>query len=410
MSIKFDSGGEAVIQQTVSRLYWRQGWALIRLDILVDLVRDCLPASEAALTETSISGLTWSLYAPILYDACLQNEDPSWRKEAHQELTGFLHGLLATDQYAAAPVAKIVQLGLSRTWRQVNTCERPVKFLLFARDQLGQAYLDAVGRQNGSTTSQLSQFEGDDGLGEYELFLKTMEQTLSGDDEATTRHLVRKLIPDYQWALISSEPLVDLALVSFSSGLKGQPARNAIQNTYIRLLYEACKQQLYRHRREQAFFELDHFLRAMAYKNRWYPVEEIVSRALISILEKIDDLQNPGAFLDFAGNYLRAAHTQLIREKKRQEKIRESMQKLLPNYDPPPEIDDLSRILMGALGRLSREGETGRKQAKVILLTYLFEYADREIAARLKIKEGYTPSLRRRGLERLRVILAGWVE
>ena len=221
-------------------------------------------------------------------------------------------------------------------------------------------------------------------------------------DSPALQVVIRGLVQRYDWALLSEEALVEAVLSSIPPGASESEIRRQARHCYITVLYKACHQTDDQARRERAFHELSHYLFRAAY-NRWPDMaEDVTQRALILVCEQIDRCEAPGTFLAFALWKLRHAFQQELKVRKNDDVpdddvSRGELQQRPSNPSDHVDQGECLRVLLEAIQLLPDI----RKQ-KAIVLKFIGDLSDDEIAERLEVSVSNVRVLRHRGLRRLR--------
>lgn len=232
-----------------------------------------------------------------------------------------------------------------------------------------------------------------------------MEDGLNSPDEELFRQscqcVVRRLIEQYDWALLSEEHLAMLVLSSARPEASSSELERLARHHYAATLHKACRRDAPPDRRERAYSELFRYLYRAAY-NHWPELaEDAAQQALVLVCEQMDRCREPGAFLGFAYDKLRHAF-----QKERRARGKEAyLEEIDPDdTDVNPESPDLNifqkerlRVVMEAIRRLPDE-----RQRQVILFKFLDALSDEEIGAQLGITANHVRVLRHRGMLKLR--------
>jgi len=215
------------------------------------------------------------------------------------------------------------------------------------------------------------------------------------------RRIVRALIEEYDWALLSEDELVELVLGSIEPGISRTEVKRQAKHHYTIATYKACRQDQDQDRREQGYCELSRYLFRAAY-NRWPELaEDATQRALILVYEQIDRCRNPGTFLAFALGKLRHAFKQEQRARGKEVPLKEtgwsSSGRDRAEARTPLDRQERCQVLLDAVKRLPNDLER-----KVILLKFIGGLSDAEIGERLGITANHARVLRHRGIRHLR--------
>ena len=217
------------------------------------------------------------------------------------------------------------------------------------------------------------------------------------DTVSLCRAAVRQLINDFNWRLLPEEEFVARGAKTMSEN----PAMTPIQaclNVYSWKSYDDCQDVC---RQEQAYRELDYYLRRIACRRRPDLADDATQEALRLVFEQIDTCRNPGAFLRFAQFKLLQAI-----------KIVDRYPPPLP--PPPPEPSTEDTVLSGektedlwrCIRRVWETRPRARDQLKVVLWKYIEEFSDEEIGAQMNKTSAQVQVLRSRGMKKLRRCMA----
>jgi DNA-directed RNA polymerase specialized sigma24 family protein len=204
---------------------------------------------------------------------------------------------------------------------------------------------------------------------------------------------VRQLINDFNWQLLPEEEFVARS----AKTLAENPAMTPIQaclNVYSRQSYDDCQDV---RRQEQAYRELDYYLRRIACRRRPNLAEDATQEALRLVFEQIDTCRNPGAFLRFA-----------------QFKLLQAIKIVDPSPHPPPPLppqlstedivlsSEKTEDLWRCIRHVWETRPRARDQLRVVLWKYIEELSDEEIATQLNKTSAQVHVLRSRGMKKLR--------
>ncbi|MEM7127374.1 MAG: RNA polymerase sigma factor [Chloroflexota bacterium] len=230
------------------------------------------------------------------------------------------------------------------------------------------------------------------------------------------------LIHRYQWHLLSVENLTaQLHARTLQAEENHDKAflTNQATNLYCVVLYDACGTE--GESRERAYLELSHYLYDIAIYKYGDPelAEEFVQEAIFRTFRLLDRCREPGAFLTFATFKLRQAATDYFRKRDREQKRTESLPEAfetdvvdnptdqLPDLGLPPleelviSVEWAERIL-NRIVELIQQQSRAKNQFLAVILKYLYDWSDQEIAQELDTSVSNVHLLRSRGLKRLR--------
>lgn len=226
-----------------------------------------------------------------------------------------------------------------------------------------------------------------------------------GDDGAwlqTCRQVIRKLITEFQWTLVTEDELLATVATRQPDPCPSTVLQQTVIHTYAAALYTSCRQTSDTPRRERAYTDLSHFLYRFAYKRMPDRAEDIVNQTLLTVYEQIDSCREPGAFLSFAWWKLRS----VMKKVQQQDRVtfflpEENEQSFVIDTDPGPEEQALHSEQLRIVATRMQQLLTLREQ-QVIILTFLKDYSDRDIAHSLNLPASHVRVIRHRALEKLR--------
>ena len=202
----------------------------------------------------------------------------------------------------------------------------------------------------------------------------------------------------YDWRFPPVEELLGPLLQQPQPALTDALLRQKIVARYSECLYHACVQRKDDERQSLAFTELHKYLLRTAY--RWLPerAEEAAQQALELVFVQLDRCRHPNRFLYFAKMKLLQARKQLLREDAVWVTVlRHITEEIASGKYEDERIDEEGRqVLLAAIRRLPN-----LNQQEVILLTYIEELPDAEIAERRQISMQNVRVLRHRALRQL---------
>ena len=232
--------------------------------------------------------------------------------------------------------------------------------------------------------------------------------------------IVRELMADNEWQLLSEDAFVDAVLnrMPLQHTVDREQFRKWGINTYCRhALYPACLGVHGRQKQARGYAELAIYLYRLAHRN-WSPVaEDAAQEALVMLYDKVEDCRNPGAFLAFAIQKLRDAAWKCMRRDSREE----SLDALLEQdfYDhikagedaettgakEPEEAAlyaDLKHQVADQIKQVRQQNPRAHRQIDAVWLRYFRELSNEEIAEVMETTPANVSVLIHRGLEKLR--------
>jgi RNA polymerase sigma factor (sigma-70 family) len=240
------------------------------------------------------------------------------------------------------------------------------------------------------------------------------------DPKGLCSAVVRKLMEDNDWRLLSEGVFVEAVLERITPGHTVEPEqlRKWCINTYCRdALYPACLGEQGLQRQERAFTELAMYLHRLAYW-RWPQVaEDAVQEALLIIYKKVDRCRNPGAFLAFAIQQLRDAARKSMRVETRTLSLDDLLERdLYGNISADEGVGsmeeegvekavlyaDLRRQFVTLIEDMRLENPRAHRQLDAVWLRYFRELSNEEIATVLETTPEEVSVLISRGLKKLR--------
>jgi RNA polymerase sigma factor (sigma-70 family) len=227
------------------------------------------------------------------------------------------------------------------------------------------------------------------------------------DPDGITRNacqrIVRELIKQYEWQIISEDALVEWVLGSIKATITRAEVERLAKTCYAIALYEACKQSDDPVKRDRGYRELHRFLFRSAYK-RWPGLErgvleDGVQRALLLVYQQIESCRSPASFLGFASAKLRQAMTEEFRRRQREMPVDPDDIIPEPTQSSSSQVqierEECRQALHVALGGLPE-----REQRAIV--QKLLGFSDQEIADELGITANNVRVLRNRTIKRLR--------
>lgn len=236
--------------------------------------------------------------------------------------------------------------------------------------------------------------------------------------QAVTTHLIQ----NRQWELL---PAAEFARRLHERAADGHSDHN--ESTLLRLatnlycleLYDACRSE--GQRQEKAYAELSRYLYDRAiYKYKDADLaQEFVQEALLRIFRLIDTCNHPGAFFEFAYLKLWQAATDAFRKRDRAnqhlmhlpdsdvDEHRDGQAALwidedLPRADDVVASQEQVEQVLGRFTQLIEQSPRAKNQYLAVMLKFLYEWGDDEIAQKLETSVSNVHVLRTRGLKRLR--------
>lgn len=224
-------------------------------------------------------------------------------------------------------------------------------------------------------------------------------------EQNNCQQTIEELVRRHSWRLVSVDTLLEcIECKKLKMPLQPVHCGQLGLACYSRYLYEACCSSN-DGQREQAYSELNNYVRGVSNRN-WCDLEDdVVSLATSIIIETLKKCRNPEAFLAFINFKIQDASGRIIRSIEREEKICEKLQARLAHYhraysgsiETQVEKSEGFQRLYDAVQRLSNE-----RQRIVILLRYIDGLSDSEIADLLQVTPGNIRVLRSRGMDSLR--------
>jgi len=230
----------------------------------------------------------------------------------------------------------------------------------------------------------------------------------------------RQLGGRFGWRLLADADWADQA-AGICTATTEKDAFQACLNVYSRALYDACCNAQDAAHQKQAYTELHYYLFQKAQwlcPDDW--VEEAAQTTLAQIFEKIGQCRDPGAFLLWAWNWLRAAIKKISRpyqyeiqmpdrkdddswdDDARGDDLQDDaawiVDEIARLFDEPQVIDDLRDCITQAL----QQNPGARRQMCALLWKYFDEYSAQKIATILNTTVGAVYRLRNSALKKLR--------
>lgn len=242
-----------------------------------------------------------------------------------------------------------------------------------------------------------------------------MSEQLFGQE--TCRTVVEQLMARHGWSLLSASEFEERlrARVQAAGELDAAGIKGLAVNLYCEVWYAACREN--GARRTPAYGELARYLYDQAlYKMRdAEAAREVAQDALVLVAEQLPNCHNPGAFMAFAllklwnastayfrARDLQARHTQAIPTGGDEDDGRDVPDPVAVLPEVAALESDLARRVVARCAELLRASPRGRKQIEAVLLKFLHEQSDEEIAHALGTDVPGVYVLRSRGLKRLR--------
>ncbi|MEZ4866489.1 MAG: sigma-70 family RNA polymerase sigma factor [Caldilineaceae bacterium] len=215
---------------------------------------------------------------------------------------------------------------------------------------------------------------------------------------------VRGLIQRYDWTLLTEDELCREAQQVIAPEQRAAEVEKLVTGCYAKALYTACCQIDDSARREAAYIELRRFLYVNAQKRDPIEAEDLAQAALQLVIVQLDQCHTPTAFFTFAIFKLLQVIKELRRRQAKAQQYGDDETEVERVIEPQQQklVDRLTReegwaLLLNAVADLPNE-----RQRSVVLLKYVEELSDEEIAQQLGITANNVRVLRTRALSTLR--------
>jgi len=222
------------------------------------------------------------------------------------------------------------------------------------------------------------------------------------DPKLLCRAIVRELMEDNDWRLLSEDAFVQAVLECIPPEESNDPEqlRKWCINTYCRqALHPACLGTLGEQKRERSFEELATYLHRLAHWKWPHIAEDAVQEALVTVCERVEHCRKPGAFLAFAIQQLRDAAKKLSKVETRKRSLEElleldfygdiSADKTVGMVEEEGVEEavlyaDLKRQVAARIEHVRRQNPRAHRQLDAVCLRYFRELSNVEIATVLK--------------------------
>jgi RNA polymerase sigma factor (sigma-70 family) len=234
------------------------------------------------------------------------------------------------------------------------------------------------------------------------------------------RAIVRELIEDNDWRLLSEDAFVQAVLERIPPEGSNEPdqLRKWCINTYCRqALHPACLGALGEQKRKRGFEELGTYLHRLAHWKWPHIAEDAVQEALVRVYDRVDQCRNPGAFLAFAIQQLRDAAKKLSKIETRELSLDELLEQDFygdisadeavgvveeEGVEEAALYADVKCQVAARIKQVRRQNPRAHRQLDAVCLRYFRELSNAEIATVLKTTPENVSVLISRGLEKLR--------
>lgn len=244
---------------------------------------------------------------------------------------------------------------------------------------------------------------------------------LMTDQCTQCQEVVAHLVKRHQWQLLPTKEfalrLHQRVIATGGEHHEGVLTTQAI-NLYCIEWYEACASE--GERQERAFAELSRYLydRALYQYKDAELATEFVQEALFRVFRLLHTCKNPGAFLTFTMFKVRQAATDYFRKRDRERLRTETLSEdqaidragdgtnqfvdstRLPLVETVIDVEKAEAVLE-RIAELIAQNPRAKNQFLAVILKYLYDWSDKEIARELGISVGNVHILRNRGRKRL---------